>query len=272
MIAFPNCKINLGLFVTEKRPDGYHNIESLMFPVPFYDILEILPSEQNSAGLDLTGLILPGEQATNICLKAYRLLLDEFRIPGVQIHLHKVVPPGAGLGGGSSDGAFTLKILNKLFSLGLSEDDLEQFALRLGSDCPFFIKNIPALASGRGDILQTIPDLLNDYFLGIVMPGIHVRTSDAYAIVAPIQREKSLKELYFKPISEWSQWLVNDFEIPVVSRFPEIEAVKNRLKDSGALYASMSGSGSAVFGIFKHPPDLRKSFPGMVCWQGHCNF
>ena len=181
MIAFPNCKINIGLFVTAERPDGYHNIESVMLPVPFFDVLEIVQAEKGEAKIKVTGIKIPGDPRSNLCLKAYRALKTKYDLPPVRMHLHKIIPPGSGLGGGSSDGAFTLKMLNELFGIGLTSGQLENYAGELGSDCPFFIKNLPAFVFEKGDRLQTITSRLSGYYLVLVIPGISIDTGQAYA-------------------------------------------------------------------------------------------
>lgn len=254
MLSFPNAKINLGLNIISKRADGYHNIESCFYPIPWNDALEILPTHElkfTSSGLDI-----PGSPDSNLCLKAYHLLRSKFDIPPVHIHLHKVIPMGAGLGGGSADGAFTLKMLNELFELGLNVVDLQPLAGQLGSDCPFFIKNTPQLATNTGTDLEEVGVDLDGYILLIKNPGIHIGTQEAYSNVSPKQAKDSIREVIQKPVQQWKSKLLNDFEESVFPNHPEIFELKKELHENGALYASMTGSGSTVYGIFKEQPDL----------------
>jgi len=263
MITYPNSKINLGLNVLVKRPDGYHNIESVFYPVPLFDILEILPSATGEGSFRCTGLLIPGNESDNLCLKAVDLFRSAVRRPpsAVSIFLHKMIPPGSGLGGGSSDAAFTLKMMNDLNGLSLSGEDLSLMAARLGSDCPFFIRNRPAFAEGRGDVLKEIEVGLHGYFLAIVIPPVHVKTAGAYGMITPGKPAVSVREAVGLPVEEWKGKLINDFEKPMVSKFPEIGEVKEKLYELGAVYASMSGSGSAVYGLFKNAVPLADQFP-----------
>jgi 4-diphosphocytidyl-2-C-methyl-D-erythritol kinase len=263
MISYPNAKINLGLNVVEKRPDGYHNIETVFYPVPFCDILEILPAVSDVPSFTASGLVIPGPPDQNLCLKAVDLILTAVRRPlsAVSINLHKMIPPGSGLGGGSSDAAFTLKMMNDLNGLSLSGEDLSLMAARLGSDCPFFIRNRPAFAEGRGDVLKEIEVGLHGYFLAIVIPPVHVKTAGAYGMITPGKPAVSVREAVGLPVEEWKGKLINDFEKPMVSKFPEIGEVKEKLYELGAVYASMSGSGSAVYGLFKNAVPLADQFP-----------
>lgn len=259
MILFPNCKINIGLNITEKRPDGYHNIDTVFYPLPWLDAVELVscPSTSTSDRSDLpvkiscTGLPVPGNTNDNICLKAYQLLKKDFpHIPSVAIHLHKCIPTGAGLGGGSSNGAFTLQLINTKYRLNLTRQQLAEYALALGSDCPFFIYNIPCYASGRGEQLTPLPINLSDYSFLIVHPGIHIPTAWAFSKITPVRQEKSLMQIVQQPIATWRNELSNAFELPVFREYPTIEEIKNVLYTNGAFYASLSGSGSAVYGIF----------------------
>lgn len=256
MIVFPNCKINLGLHILRKREDGYHDLETVFYPVKFTDILEIIPERnQPTEGVQYsqTGLHIQGEAADNLCVKAYHLLKKDFpEIPVVKLHLHKVIPTGAGLGGGSADAAFTLRVLNDQFKLDLTESRLLDYALALGSDCPFFIKNQPVYATGRGERMEPVQVDLSGYTLVLVNPGIHVPTAKAFAGILPALPEKSIKEIIQQPVSSWADELSNDFEKTVFYEYPEIGAIKNELYMAGASYAAMSGSGSTVFGLF--PP------------------
>ncbi len=254
MITFPNCKINLGLWVTERRHDGYHNIQTVMLPVPWCDILEIVPANTDETTLALTGLQIESPVENNLCYKAWRLMADKYNIPPVSIHLHKVIPSGAGLGGGSSDASFTLRMLNSLFNLNLDNEILRSLAVQLGMDCPFFIENIPALSTGRGEFLKPVSLNLDGYYIVIVKPPVHVSTAAAFLGIKPVFREKSIAELTSLPLQEWKKVLHNDFEDSVFELYPEIEDIRNLLYRQGAIYAAMSGSGSAVFGLFDEEP------------------
>lgn len=249
MVVFPNAKINLGLNILEKRSDGYHNIDSCFYPIELCDVLEIIPS--NEVRFTSSGIDIPGNIEDNLCLKAYHLIAQDHAITPVHIHLHKIIPIGAGLGGGSSDASFTLKALNKLFNLNISEEQLEHYASQLGSDCPFFIRNIPVIASGTGTDLDPIELDLGRYSIQVKYPDIHISTQDAYAGISPSSTSKSVEKLLKKPLKEWKGKLKNDFEASIISKYPEIENLKNRFYNDGAIYSSMTGSGSAVYGIFK---------------------
>lgn len=248
MIVFPNAKINLGLYVTSKRPDNYHNLESVFYPIPFHDVLEVLPAEKSR--FYSYGLPIPGDEKSNLCVKAWKLLNDVFNIPPVETHLLKNIPMGAGLGGGSSDAAFMLKVLNSMFELSLSGLQLREYALQLGSDCPFFIENTPALAKGRGELLSPVSIPLQSYYISIVFPDIHVSTAQAFAGINPSEPLFDLHRINNLPVSDWKDQLGNDFEKSVFRMHPVIGEIKNELYQKGALYAAMSGSGSAVYGIF----------------------
>jgi 4-diphosphocytidyl-2-C-methyl-D-erythritol kinase len=255
MVVFPNAKINLGLYITEKRTDGYHNLETVFYPSPITDILEFIPSEEFS--FQSSGLTIDANPASNLCVKAYDILKNRFpELPTVQMHLHKIIPMGAGLGGGSADGSFVLTQLNNYFQLGLSQTELLSFALQLGSDCPFFILNTPCFAEGRGEILSPISLNLSGYWLTIIHPGIHISTAKAFAGIVPAPAPIDLKEKILSPIETWKDWLRNDFETNIFKLYPEIADIKDSLYQSGAVYASMSGSGSAVYGIFREKTDL----------------
>ncbi len=250
MISFPNAKINLGLNILSKREDGYHNISSCFYPVPWCDILEIIPS--NHLKFTSSGINIPGDESNNLCIQAYHLLNRDFNIPKVHIHLHKIIPIGAGLGGGSSDCAFTLKMLNDMFCLNLSDDQLESYAGKLGSDCPFFIKNIPTLVSGTGNQFEHTKLSLTGNSIVLVYPKIHISTQQAYAGIVPNIPEQSISDILNLPISKWKSKLKNDFESSVIETHLDIVSIKEHLYDNDALYTSMSGSGSAVYGIFEN--------------------
>lgn len=266
MIVFPNCKINLGLRILRKRSDGYHDLETVFYPLPITDILEIIryPVYQKifTVPLSKSGFVIDGDPSENLCVKAFKLLKRDFpRLPNVQMHLHKSIPAGAGLGGGSADGAFTLQVLNKEFELGLSVEELQHYALKLGSDCPFFIVNKPCYASGRGEILEPVELDLSAYNLVIVNPGISINTGRAFLHIRPAIPEISIKEIIKQPLERWKDELVNDFESWVFKSYPSIVEIKDQLYVDGALYASMSGSGSTVFGIFARDHIPQINFP-----------
>jgi len=269
MIAFPHCKINLGLHVISKRDDGYHNIETCFYPVPWTDILEIIPATEFS--FTSSGSVIPGREEDNLCIKAYHLLQSQFDLAPVKIHLHKVLPTGAGLGGGSADAAFTLRLLNSVFDLKLDTNQLGNFAAQLGSDCSFFVQDKPMLGSGRGEQLADLPVSLKGLYMVLVKPDIHVSTADAYAGVKPHTPPQTLTEILTYPVAEWKDHLVNEFEKSVFEKYPAIEVIKNRLYNQGAIYASMSGSGSSVFGIFKSKTELSHQFKGMEYWADYLN-
>ncbi len=240
----------MGLHIVSKRADGYHELETIFYPIDWCDVLEIVPSDEQQ--FTSSGLAIPGKG--NLCLDAYHLLKADFDISAVHIHLHKVIPIGAGLGGGSSDAAFTLKGLNELFDLKLSNEQLRAYAVQLGADCPFFVENKPMLATGIGEVLSPIELDLSNYHLAIVKPDIHVSTAEAYSSVVPNQPTHSLADLIRQPIADWQ--VQNDFEKSVFAQYPEVEKLKQSLYEKGAVYAAMSGSGSAVFGLFKELPLL----------------
>ena len=252
MIYFPHAKINLGLQVIEKRKDGFHNIVSGLYPIGWCDILEIIEKPQLS--FRATGLDIPGDEEHNLCLKAYRRLKQQFDIPPVYIHLHKVVPIGAGLGGGSADAAFTLKGLNQIFSLGIPQTQLKKIAAELGSDCPFFIDGHPSLATGVGDQLDEIEVSVPGEYLVVITPPVQVNTGLAYSMLTPKKPDINLKRALTKPGDGWSGSIKNDFEGPIFDSHPVIQKAKEILLDQGANYASMSGSGSSVFGFFDEDP------------------
>jgi len=264
MLGFSNAKINLGLNIIEKRADGYHNVESVFYPVPWADVLEVLPAEDFS--FTTSGLDIPGETARNLVMKAWQLLAP----PGkqVKIHLHKILPMGAGIGGGSSNGAFTLKLINQVLQLGLSTEELCSYAARLGSDCPFFIENRPAFCYGRGTEMEPSPLSLEGKYLVMVNPGIHISTAEAYAGITPRKPEISVKEIVKKPVAGWKGLLVNDFEAPLIRKHPLIGEIRDTLYTLGALYASMTGSGSTVYGIWDQPVDIPSLFPKFTHWSG----
>ena len=253
MLRFPNAKINLGLFITRRREDGYHDLETVFYPVhTLRDALEIVPAAGREGELHLTGLPVGGDKGGNLVWRAYILLKERYpqSVPALDIYLHKAIPMGAGLGGGSADAAFLLQMLNDYCEIGLDGATLEAFALQLGSDCPFFIRNTPQYARGRGEIMEPIALDLSPYRIEVVCPEVHVSTRAAFSRVMPKPAPFDLRTLPQVPVSEWREVLRNDFEESVFTQFPEIKAIKERMYGEGAVYASMSGSGSAVFGVF----------------------
>jgi 4-diphosphocytidyl-2-C-methyl-D-erythritol kinase len=266
MVAFPGCKINLGLHVLRRRPDGYHDLDTCFYPLPWSDVLEWLPSDPLT--FTTTGLPIPGNDSDNLCLKAYHILKREHGIAPAQGHLHKIIPMGAGLGGGSADGAYTLRILNELFELKLSTTQLTAYARQLGSDCAYFLQDGAARGTGRGDELEPVSLHLRGHYLVLVTPAVHVSTAQAYAGVTPKAPAESLAVTLARPIDEWKSVLVNDFESSVFARFPELGALKQKMYALGAVYASMSGSGSSVFGIFRAEVAREQHFPSLPGWAG----
>ena len=271
MITFPNAKINLGLNIVEKRPDGYHNLETIFYPINLQDALEVTRRENNDKEytLHISGSPLEGEPEDNLVVKAYKLLKKDY--PGllpVDIHMYKHIPAGAGLGGGSSDAACMIKLLNDKFSLGLSTERMEEYAVKLGADCAFFIRNKPVFASGLGNLFAPEVVSLKGYLIFLIKPDIFVSTRDAFAEIKPVRPAVSLKEIVKQPMETWKNSMKNDFEDSVFKKFPEIAAIKDELYDLGAVYAAMSGSGSSVYGIFKAPiENVEDKFCGCFCRQ-----
>ena len=271
MITFPNAKINLGLNIIEKRPDGYHNLETIFYPINLQDALEVTRRENNDKEytLHISGSPLEGEPEDNLVVKAYKLLKKDY--PGllpVDIHMYKHIPAGAGLGGGSSDAACMIKLLNDKFSLGLSTERMEEYAVKLGADCAFFIRNKPVFATGIGNLFEPVELSLKGYHIILIKPDIFVSTRNAFAEIKPVRPAVSLKEIVKQPIETWKSSMKNDFEDSVFKKFPEIAAIKDELYDLGAVYAAMSGSGSSVYGIFKAPiENVEDKFCGCFCRQ-----
>lgn len=253
MITFPNAKINLGLNIVEKRLDGYHNLETVFYPVPIEDALEVNIRNEGNGKLRLhqAGLEIEGEAENNLVVKAYRLLDEKFNLPPVDIHLYKRIPSGAGLGGGSSDAAYMLKLLNEKFDLKLADETLEEYAARLGADCAFFIRNAATYAEGIGNIFSPISLSLKGYQIVLIKPDIFVSTREAFAQIKPHRQQIPLKEVIKQPIEDWREFMVNDFEESVFPQFPAIKEIKEELYRQGAIYAAMTGSGSSVFGLFQ---------------------
>jgi 4-diphosphocytidyl-2-C-methyl-D-erythritol kinase len=268
MIVFPNCKINLGLRILRKRQDGYHDLETIFFPIPVTDILEIRLQRHENGEFKFiqTGFPITGPLEENSCIKAYQLLKNRFPLlKSVDVHLHKNIPTGAGLGGGSADSAFMLQGLNELFQLSLSHHDLAALSLQLGSDCPFFLLNKPAIAEGRGEILKERKLSLRGYHLLLINPGVHISTAVAFRGCKPDQTGRSVASIIQQPITTWKEDLKNQFEDSIFEQFPDLASIKETLYTEGAIYASMSGSGSTLFGIFPEttpqPNKLMQTYP-----------
>ncbi len=270
MVVYPNAKINIGLHITKKKADGFHQIESCFAPIALYDILEVVESSTNTH-FSSSGIEIPGSESDNICLKAWRIMHQQYQIPPVNMHLHKQIPIGAGLGGGSADAAFALKAFSSLFKLNLNNEQLTGMAAQLGSDCAFFIENKTSMATGRGELLEKYSLPLSKLNLVLINPGIHIGTAEAYAGIEPLMPEVSLPYLLKQPIEKWKDNVQNDFEKSIFQKYLIIKEVKNELYARGAVYASMSGSGSTVYGIFNNPipVEIEKAFPGMFCFACH---
>jgi 4-diphosphocytidyl-2-C-methyl-D-erythritol kinase len=270
MISFPNAKINIGLNIVRRRNDGFHDIETIFYPCNLCDILEIVeyPVGSHMPLFHNTGLSIDASLDKNLCVKAYRLLQNDCKLPEISIHLHKIIPFGAGLGGGSSDAVFTILLLNRLFSLNLTSEKISAYALNLGSDCVFFTGNKPVIARGRGEIIESIENKLSGYFIVIVKPSFGISTVEAYSQVIPQVPAYNLIESFNQPVEKWSLTIVNDFEKPLFLKYPELLKIKDELYKSGALYASMSGSGSAIYAIYKKETDIAGLFPGCFVWKG----
>lgn len=254
MITFPNAKINLGLNITSRRSDGYHNLETIFYPIQIKDALEMIESAEMS--FETSGIEIPGHANENLCLQAYDLLKNDFDLPNISIHLHKQIPIGAGLGGGSADAAFFIKLINEKFQLSLDVEAMKNYCRKLGADCAFFIENKPLFAFEKGDVFEEIALDLSEYYMALVMPPVHVSTGEAYRGVKPKQPQQSLKELVKLPIEEWQGKITNDFEEHILKNHPQIRGVKSALLEAGALFVLMSGSGASVYGIFRKEIDL----------------
>ncbi|MEO6405472.1 MAG: 4-(cytidine 5'-diphospho)-2-C-methyl-D-erythritol kinase [Ferruginibacter sp.] len=264
MVVFPHCKINIGLQVLDKRPDGYHNIKTLFYPLPLKDVLEIIevPYQQNQISFSSTGLNISTPATKNICVKAYEAFRAVYPdIPKVKMHLHKVIPMGAGLGGGSSDAAFVLKLLNKKFSAGINEEQIIQLAASLGSDCAFFTQNDPCLGEGRGEILTPVKLDLSTYKILLIYSAIQINTADAFKNIHKSENIADLSDVINLPIAEWKDHITNDFEKTIFPLYPQLKILKEKLYNEGALFASMSGSGSSIYGIFNANSNPVFNFP-----------
>lgn len=266
MLVFPNAKINIGLNIVEKRPDGYHNIESCFYPVGWSDALEITLDEKFSFQSD--GIVIPGKASDNLCTKAYQMIAANYPLPPVKIYLLKSIPIGAGLGGGSADAAFAIKALNQHFNLKISFEKQLDYARRLGSDCAFFIPNKPAYCFQKGDVFEDIDLSLKGKWIVLVNPGLHISTAEAYSGIIPKRSEHDLRTVLREPIENWKYKVKNDFEATLFPKYPLLEEIKGALYNEGALYAAMSGSGSTLFGIFDLEKDLTKHFAEFTVWQG----
>ncbi len=269
MICFPNAKINLGLHITKKRPDGYHEIETILYPIPLRDALELRKNLDGKTTFRNLGIPIDNitPEQTSI-MKAYHLLEQDYKLPPINIALYKNIPLGAGLGGGSADAAFMLKLLNEYFSLGISYKKLEKYAAQLGSDDPFFIKNTSQLATGRGEILEDVSLSLQGVYLVLLKPNIHISTAMAYQNITPKPADFDLKELEKLPLSEWKKHLQNDFESGLFQHFPLLHELKEELYQNGAAYTSLSGSGSALYGLFPKQPALSPILAENLLWEG----
>jgi len=266
MICFPNAKINLGLNVTEKRSDGFHNIETIFYPVGWNDALEVVVPENSKQefNLHLSGLAISGNLEDNLLYKAYKIIKQTKTLPAIDVYLHKTLPMGAGLGGGSADAAFFINLLNEKFQLNFTETERIDIAKQLGSDCSFFIKNTPVYATQKGDVFTDVKLDLSHLYIAIIYPNVHSNTKEAYSLVKPQQATKSLLEIIKQPILTWKTDLINDFEKSIFNLYPIVEKTKHDLYKLGAVYACMSGSGSAVFGLFESEPEIQSDFPHWV--------
>ncbi len=258
MICFPNAKINLGLYITEKRPDGFHTIESIFYPIGWNDALEIIetPNAKNEFTLELSGISIGGNIEDNLLYKAFQLMKEKRTLPKLTVYLYKALPMGAGLGGGSADCAFFINLVNTHFKLNLSEEERLAIARPLGSDCAFFIKNEPLFAHQKGDVFKDINLDLSDYYIAVAFPNVHSNTKEAYSLVTPQHPQLSLLEIIKQPVNTWKDVLINNFEKSIFTKYPIVEKTKQDLYTAGAVYASMSGSGSAVFGLFNEVPQI----------------
>jgi len=269
MIIFPIAKVNLGLNVVERRPDGYHNLQTVFYPVGIQDALEIFPMAEDfpsevDCDIKVSNIPIEGDEQRNLVVRAYQLLKQDFpNLPRLHVHLYKGIPTQAGMGGGSSDASAMLRLLNTSFQLNLSDEKLISYASKLGADCAIFILNRPAYAEGIGEKLYPMDIDLSSWYMAVVRPDIPVPTKEAFACIKPHFPQKCCRDIVMQPVETWKEELVNDFEESVFALHPELAAIKERLYQQGATYAAMSGSGSALFGLFRHPIDLRSSFEGM---------
>lgn len=265
MVCFPDCKINIGLYITNRRADGYHDLETVFYPVKgLHDALEVVSATGNEPMLHLQGKAIDGDLQNNLVWKAYQLMQQRFpaKVPHLDIHLLKAIPMGAGLGGGSADGAFMLRLLNDYCRLELKDDDLAEMALQLGSDCPFFVYNSPQFAQGRGEQMTPMPLLdLSEYSIQLVCPEVHISTREAFSMITPRKPMFDLRQITELPVNQWKDHISNDFEDPVFMQHPELVNIKEQLYKQGALYASMTGSGSAIYGLFEKGKEAKIDTP-----------
>jgi len=269
MTFFPNAKINIGLYIKGKRDDGYHNIESLFYPLALRDAIEFIVGEPGSGDeLNISGFVTDCAAEDNLVIKALELMRKEYELPPLKIHLHKAIPPGSGLGGGSSDAAFMLRYLNRYFKLGIDDGQLTRMALQLGSDCAFFISNRPSFISGRGELIRDSSLQLEGKHILIVYPGINISTAEAYRMVSPAKEVSDLEKKTSMPPASWKDSIRNDFQEAIIQKHPLIGTIIEKIYDSGALYCSLSGSGSAVYGIFEGIPPRGHGYPGLWTWKG----
>jgi 4-diphosphocytidyl-2-C-methyl-D-erythritol kinase len=269
MVVFPNAKINIGLNIIRKRNDGYHDLETIFYPIGLKDGLEFVENGTSEVSFSCSGIDVAADSENNLVVKAYRLMQQAFGLPGIDIHLHKTIPFGAGLGGGSADAAFMLKGLNDFFKLGVSDQKLRSLAVKLGADCPFFINNVPSFATGVGEKLEAVTLDLSGWNLVLIKSPVEVSTAEAYSRVVPAQPDLSVNGSINQPIEQWMSNISNDFEESVFSLYPVIGEIKSKLVEHGAVYASMSGSGSSVFGLFREMPviDMERFPPGTFLWK-----
>lgn len=270
MITFPNAKINIGLQVTERRPDGYHNLDTIFYPIPINDALEVIVAENvdYDCRLHISGIAIEGDTDNNLVVRAYRLLAADYTLPSIDIYLYKHIPTGAGLGGGSADASYMLRLLNEMFELGITKEQLEIYATKLGADCPFFISNTPVYATGIGNEFHPIHLDLSGWYIVVVKPDVFVSTKEAYSMVKPEKPEVTLDKKIVRPITEWKDTISNDFEKGIFALHPELNDIKEKLYALGAKYAAMSGSGSALFGLFEAPiENVEQYFEGCFCEQ-----
>ena len=256
MIIFANAKINIGLNIISRTHSRYHNLQTVFYPIPLYDIIElsVISTKQNSIEFYSSGIIIDSKKEENLCVKAYRLLQESFNLPAIKVHLHKQIPLGAGLGGGSSDAAFLLKAINDIANLNMNNKQLKEIATKLGADCPFFIDNNPAYAEGIGEKLSPIKDILDGSNLLLILPKIHISTAEAYSNITPIKPKFNLQNSFLGDNKMWKTEINNQFEPFAFNKHKELKQIKDNLYKNGAYYASMSGSGSAMYGLFEKKP------------------
>jgi len=270
MISFPKAKINIGLRVVEKRTDGFHNIETIFYPVALSDALEFVV-QQGKAKEDelvITGMDINTRPDKNLVTRAVKRLRLKYQVPPLKIHLHKAIPAGAGLGGGSSDASYMIRSINKCFRLDMTDDEMMEAALDMGSDCPFFLNPIPSSGSGRGEILKPVDAVLEGYYIVLLNPGFIISTKEAYHNCIPAKRSKRLEELFKEPVKTWKKTIVNDFEDFVFKVYPVVGELKRSLYRSGAVYSSMTGSGSTVYGLYSDKPSIKGKLRDYLIYEG----